>query len=115
MRTFADETLSALGYRVLEVDSAPPALDLLRSSEPIDLLLTDVVLPGLDGRKLADEAVRMRPSLRVLFTSGYARNAIVHNGVLDPGVHLLSKPFRVVQLAAAVRRELDAPPAGGRP
>jgi signal transduction histidine kinase/ActR/RegA family two-component response regulator len=113
VRSFTAEALVQLGYRVLQADSAPPALDILRSSERIDLLLTDVVLPGLDGRRMASAARRIRPDLRVLFVYGYARNAIIQNGALDPDMHLLSKPFRVTQLATAVRRELDAPLASG--
>ena len=65
----------------------------------------------MNGRKLADEALRRRPDLKVLFTTGYTRNAIVHNGVLDPGVQLIGKPFTIEELAAKVREVLDAPPA----
>jgi DNA-binding LytR/AlgR family response regulator len=71
-------------------------------------LFTDVVLPdGMSGRELADEAMRRRPGLKVLFTTGYTRNAIVHNGKLDAGVNLISKPFTYEQLAAKVRAILD--------
>jgi two-component SAPR family response regulator len=69
----------------------------------VDLLLTDVGLPGLNGRKLAEQASRCLPGVKILFISGYARNAIVHNGVLDPGVELLPKPFTMDSLA----RKLD--------
>lgn len=65
-------------------------------------------MPEVNGRKLADEALRRRPELKVLFTTGYTRNAVVHNGVLDPGVELIGKPFTVDQLAAKVRAILDA-------
>ena len=92
---------------MLEADSAAPALEILRSHQPIDLLVTDVALPGVDGRKLADEAARLRPALRVLFVSDYTNDVMTHNGVLDPGVHLLSKPFSMAQIASAVRVELD--------
>jgi DNA-binding response OmpR family regulator len=68
------------------------------------VLLTDVVMPITNGRALAEEALRRRPSLSVVFMTGYTSNAIVHNGLLDPGTHLVSKPFTVAQLAA----ELDA-------
>ena len=64
------------------------------------LLFTDIVMPDMNGRKLADEAVRRRPALKVLYTTGYTSNAIIHNGVLDPGVHLITKPFTLEQLAA---------------
>jgi CheY-like chemotaxis protein len=75
----------------------------------VDLLFTDVVLPGMSGRILADEARKLRPGLKVLFTTGYSRNAIVHQGRLEPGVSLISKPFTVDQLALKVRAILDAP------
>ena len=70
------------------------------------LLFTDIVMPDMNGRKLADEAVRRRPALKVLYTTGYTSNAIVHNGVLDPGVHLITKPFTLEQLALKVREVL---------
>ena len=68
-------------------------------------------MPDMNGRKLADEALRRRPDLKVLFTTGYTRNAVVHNGVLDPGVHLIGKPFTIEALAAKVRDVLDTPRA----
>ncbi|WP_147041413.1 response regulator, partial [Skermanella aerolata] len=73
----------------------------------IALLFTDIVMPDINGRKLADEALRRRPELKVLFTTGYTRNAVVHNGVLDPGVELIGKPFTLEELAAKVRAVLD--------
>jgi CheY-like chemotaxis protein len=74
----------------------------------VDLLFTDVVLPsGMMGNILADEARALRPDLKVLFTTGYARNAIVHHGRLDPGVELITKPFSYADLAARVRDLLD--------
>jgi CheY-like chemotaxis protein len=110
VRTYAVMSLSDLGYKVLEACDAESALPLLRSGGRIDLLLTDVVLPGRSGRSLADEAVEIRPGLKVLYTTGYSRNAIVHQGRLDPGVELLPKPFTFDQLGTRVRRVLDAPP-----
>jgi PAS domain S-box-containing protein len=101
--------LQELGYRVLEADGAEAALRLLDAHPDVALLFTDIVMPGVNGRKLADEACRRRPGLRVLFTTGYTRNAVVHNGVLDPGVHLIGKPFSLEELAARVREVLDAP------
>ena len=81
----------------------------------IDLLLTDVVMPGaLSGRQLAERAIEIVPTLKILFTSGYTENAIVHNGRLDAGVELLSKPYRREQLAAKVRRVLDNAPGEPR-
>ena len=71
------------------------------------MLFTDVVMPEVNGRKLADEALRRRPNLKVLFTTGYSRNAVIHNGVLDPGVQLIGKPFTIEELAAKMREVLD--------
>ena len=109
VRQFSADALTELGYRVLEADSAQAALRLLDAHPDIALLFTDIVMPEVNGRKLADEARRLRPNLKVLFTTGYTRNAIVHNGVLDPGVELISKPFTIDELAAKVREMLDRP------
>ncbi len=86
VRAFAVEALRELGYQVLEADGAAKALEILAAQPSISLLFTDVVMPDVNGKKLADEARRRRPDLKVLFTTGYTRNAIVHNGTLDPGV-----------------------------
>ncbi|MDR7331228.1 PAS domain-containing protein [Roseateles asaccharophilus] len=109
VRLMSVEALEELGYRVLETDGAEGALKLIDAHPDIDLMFTDVVMPGMNGRKLADEARRRRPDLKVLFTTGYTRNAVVHNGVLDPGVHLIGKPFTLDELAARLREVLDAP------
>ena len=101
--------LKELGYRVLEASEAEAALAILRGPARIDLLFTDVVLPGKSGRVLADLAVVLRPGLKVLFTTGYSRNAIVHHGRLDAGVQLITKPFTFEQLAARIRDVLDLP------
>ena len=109
LRTYATEILRELGYLVLAAANGADALRMLQANHGIDLLLTDVVMPGgINGRQLADEAVRRRPALKVLFTTGYTRNAIVHHGRLDPGTHLISKPFSFQELAAKVRSRLDA-------
>jgi CheY-like chemotaxis protein len=107
VRQFTVDALADLGYRVLEAEGAEAALRLLDAHPEVTLLFTDVVMPGMDGRRLANEALQRRPDLRVLFTTGYTRNAVVHNGVLDPGVHLLGKPFTVEALAAKLREVLD--------
>ena len=73
----------------------------------IDLLLTDVIMPGMNGRQLADRAQKARPDLPVLYMTGYTRNAIVHNGVLDPGTNLLTKPFTLAQLDTEIRACLE--------
>ncbi len=108
LRTFGVEVLTDLGYHVLAAANGADALRMLEKGHPVDLLFTDVVLPaGMDGRRLALEALERRPGLKVLFTTGYSRNAIVHNGRLDPGVDLISKPFTSEALAAKVRAILD--------
>ncbi|MBS0297084.1 MAG: response regulator [Proteobacteria bacterium] len=107
VRAYSVMILKELGYRVVEAAQADAALAILKSDQQVDLLFTDVVLPGASGRVLADQAVELRPGLKVLFTTGYSRNAIVHHGRLDPGVQLVSKPFTFEQLASRVRDVLD--------
>lgn len=103
--------LEDLGYTVLSALSGVEALEILEKGIKVDLLFTDVVMPGaISGRQLAERAVERVPTIRILFTSGYTENAIVHNGRLDPGVELLSKPYGRQQLAAKVRRILDGAP-----
>ena len=100
--------LLSLGYRVTAAMSGPEALSALHANDDIDLLLTDIVMPGgMNGRELAERARSARPSLKVLFSSGYTENAIVHHGRLDPGVALLSKPYTRLDLANKVRRVFD--------
>ncbi len=108
LRAYTVEALCDLGYRVLEAASGREALQIVERHPEIELLFTDVVLGnGMNGRALADEAARRRPGLPVLFTTGYTANAIVHHGRLDPGMHLIGKPFTYAELAAKVRRMLD--------
>jgi signal transduction histidine kinase/DNA-binding response OmpR family regulator len=107
VRSYSAMILSELGYGVVEAADADAALAVLSGDQRIDLLFTDVVLPGRSGRALADEAEKLRPGLKVLFTTGYSRNAIVHHGRLDAGVQLITKPFTFDQLAARVRDTLD--------
>lgn len=100
--------LSNLGYRVIEASSGEVALEKLRVEPAVDLLLTDVIMPGaVNGKALASEAARMYPDMRVLFMSGYSDDAISTLGVLNPGVRLLTKPFRKVDLAIAVRHAVE--------
>jgi CheY-like chemotaxis protein len=109
LRRFAHRALTAQGYTVLEAASGTDALELGRShAGPIHLLLTDVGIPGLDGRSLAQALTVERPELRVLFMSGYADKAIVHHGVVDPDVAYLAKPFTTEAIARKVREVLDA-------
>ena len=108
VREFARSALEGLGYRVLAGRDGAEGLALLRDAERVDVLFTDVVLPGgVNGRRLADEAARLRPRLPVLYTTGYTRNAIVHDGRLDPDVQLISKPYTQGVLARSLRRIID--------
>ncbi len=110
LREYAKDILEELGYHVLSASDGAAALETVLKGERVDLLLTDVVMPGeLNGRQLADAAVSRRPDLRVLYMTGYTRNAIVHHGRLDAGINMISKPFTFEELAAAVRERLDAP------
>jgi CheY-like chemotaxis protein len=108
VRALTAEGLRDLGYAVYAAESGAETLHLLERHPDIVLLFTDIVMPNINGRQLADEALKLRPGLKVLFTTGYTRNAGVHNGILDPGVRLLSKPFTLAQLANTVRDVLDS-------
>jgi PAS domain S-box-containing protein len=102
--------LESLGYRTLQAGDGPEALALIDAGAAFDLLFTDVIMPGgINGRQLADAATQRRPGLKVLYTSGYTENAIVHHGRLDPGVALLNKPYRKADLARKVREVLEQP------
>lgn len=107
VRRLSVDLLRELGYTVRHAADAEGALRLLEQQPDIRLLFTDVVMPAVNGRELADRARARQPGLRILFTTGYTRNAVVHNGLLDPGVRLLTKPFTLEQLARAVRAALD--------
>ncbi|MGB7034195.1 MAG: CHASE3 domain-containing protein [Xanthobacteraceae bacterium] len=107
MRRLASEALHELGYTVFDCDSAANALATLDRVGDVKLLFTDVVMPDVNGKKLADEALRRRPGLKVLFTTGYTANAVVHGGVLDSAVNFITKPYTLDQLAAKVRAVLD--------
>jgi two-component system, NtrC family, sensor kinase len=107
VRDYVVETLASLGYKVFEAGEAEIALRLLDENPSVHLLLTDVVMPGMNGRKLAEEARLRRPDLKILYMTGYSRNAIMHQGRLDIGVDLLQKPISSEQLARAVHKMLD--------
>ena len=109
VREFAVEALGELGYDVISADGAKAALEQLGAHPEVALMLTDVVMPETNGRVLAEEARRRWPKLRVVFMTGYTRNAIVHNGVVDAGAHLVSKPFSVAQLGAELEAALAEP------
>jgi signal transduction histidine kinase len=108
VRRLSVDALRELGYTVVQASDAAQALTVLTMQPRIDLLFTDVVMPDLDGRRLADKAREARPNLKVLYTTGYTRNAIVHNGMLDADVAFIAKPFTIEQIALKVRQVLDA-------
>ena len=108
VRQFSVDALTELGYHVLEADGAPKALRLLEEHPEISLMFTDVVMPEMNGAKLAEAARALRPDLKILFTTGYTRNAVVHNGKLDEGVDLIGKPFSLEALALKIRAVLES-------
>ena len=96
-----------LGYHTLAASNASEALAVINGPDRIDLLFTDVIIPGgMNGRKLATEALKRRPGLKILYTSGYTENAILHHGRLDTGVLLLPKPYLRSDLARMIRTAL---------
>jgi len=99
------DSLRDLGYTVVHAGSGREALRALEIQESVALLFTDIVMPEMSGRELADRALKNRPDLKVLYTTGYTRNAVVHNGIVDPGTAFLQKPF-TLQLAAKVRQTI---------
>ncbi|HZC95152.1 MAG TPA: PAS domain S-box protein, partial [Bradyrhizobium sp.] len=107
VRRYVTTQIESLGYATLEAANAAEALKIIDDTATVDLLFTDVIMPGaMNGRQLVDEALKRRPSLKVLYTSGYTENAIVHHGRLDSGVLLLAKPYRKSQLARMLRTAL---------
>jgi signal transduction histidine kinase len=109
VRAYTVEILRELGYRVIEAHDGPSALRLIeRQDRQIDLMFTDVVMPGMSGRELADRARAVQPELKIIYTSGYTRNAIVHGGRLDAGVEVIAKPFTYQALAQKVADVLEA-------
>jgi CheY-like chemotaxis protein len=115
VREHAERLLKGLGYKVLVADRAAAAIPIIESGMPVDILFTDVVMPGgMGGKELADRASKLRPGLPILFTSGYTENAIVHHGRLDPGVHLIRKPYGRRELAAKLRQLLDRESLSGK-
>jgi PAS domain S-box-containing protein len=109
VRRYVMTQIKSLGYTTLEAANAADALRIIDNAENIDLLFTDVIMPGsMNGRELVDEALKRRPSLKILYTSGYTENAIVHHGRLDSGVLLLAKPYRKSELARMIRLALGS-------
>jgi two-component system cell cycle sensor histidine kinase/response regulator CckA len=109
VRNLTSEALRQFGYSVIEASGGDPALKIIQENgEKIDLLLTDVVMPGLNGRELADQVLSSRPGIKVLYMSGYSDNAIVQHGILSPGLAFIEKPFSPETLAEKVRQVLHA-------
>jgi PAS domain S-box-containing protein len=106
VRDYVLTQLHSLGYATLDAANAAEALALVESGNAFDLLFTDVIMPGVNGRQLANELQKKRPELKVLFTSGYTENAIIHHGRLDTGVLLLAKPYRKSDMARMIRKAL---------
>ncbi len=113
IRQYATNYLLSLGYTVLSAEHSDRALTILDSATAIDLLFTDVVMSGMNGRQLAEYALKARPTLKVLYTSGFTENAIVHQGRLDDGLHLLNKPYAPHELAHKIRAVLDDKQSSG--
>jgi CheY-like chemotaxis protein len=108
VRRYVITQIESLGYTTLEAGNAAEAMTIINTSATIDLLFTDVIMPGpMNGRQLVEEALKRRPALKTLFTSGYTENAIVHHGRLDSGVLLLAKPYRKSDLARMIRQALS--------
>jgi signal transduction histidine kinase len=107
VRRMSVDALRDLGYTVRHASDGGAALALLKSQPGVRLLFTDIVMPGMTGRQLADAAHELLPDLQVLYTTGYTRNAVVHDGTIDPGVAFLPKPFTIAQLAIKVRQVID--------
>ena len=108
VRHMSVDALRELGYTVVPAGDAAQAIEQFAIQPRIDLLFTDIVMPGMTGRALADELRKTRPDLKILYTTGYTRNAIVHGGMVDPDVSFLPKPFTIEALARKVREVLDA-------
>lgn len=109
VRAYLTDVVRSLGYGVLTAANGKLALDLLgQVKSPVALLLTDVVMPGMTGRELADLATKLRPELKVLYMTGYSRNAITHHSRLDPRLDVLNKPITQSELATRIRDLLDA-------
>lgn len=108
VRDLIVEVLQELAYRTLEAEDGPAALKLLQSKQRIDLVITDIGLPVLNGRQVIEAARQLRPDLKVLFMTGYAENAAVAEGFLEPGMAMITKPFAMEALGAKIREMLEA-------
>ncbi len=108
VRLLIIDVLDELGYKTLEANDGPSGLRLLQSPQRIDLLITDIGLPGLNGRQIADAARVQRPELKVLFMTGYDANIAITNGILRPGMQMITKPFAMDVLTRRVREMTEA-------
>ena len=110
VRMLVSDVLEDLGYIAIEVADGAAGLRVLQSDARIDLLITDVGLPGgMNGRQVADAGRALRPGLKVLFITGYAENAVLSHGHLDPGMHVVTKPFAMDALATRIKELITAP------
>jgi CheY-like chemotaxis protein len=108
VRTLSSTILEKQGYRVLEAETGDEALRVVYEHQgPIDLILTDVVMPGMNGREMCTKVTQQHPDVKVLFMSGYTDDVIVHHGILDQGIHFIQKPFSIQALAGKVREILE--------
>ena len=108
VRLLIIDVLDELGYKALEASDGPSGLRILQSPQRVDLLITDIGLPGLNGRQVADAARVVRPDLKVLFMTGYAENAVAAQGILASGMQIITKPFAMDVLAKRIRELMDA-------
>jgi DNA-binding response OmpR family regulator len=112
LRSVVGDVLRGNGYVVLDAPDGKAAIEVAKGFEsPIDLLLTDVILPGISGRSIADELLLSRPSMKVIYMSGYTDEFIAEHGIIDPRIVLLEKPFRMSALLLNIRELLDGSPA----
>jgi CheY-like chemotaxis protein len=109
VRMLVLDALEDAGYASLEAQDGASALEILRSNVKVDLLITDVGMPNMNGRQLADEARALRTDLKVLFITGYAENAVINHGHLEPGMQILTKPFQMDELAIKIKEMIDIP------
>ena len=115
LRSYLAEAVRLLGYNVTTAESGDLALELLARNQPqIDLVLTDVVMPGMTGRELGERAGKMRPDLKVIYLTGYSHRALARDGRLDPRLNVLQKPVTQNELAARIREVLEAPDGRSR-
>jgi signal transduction histidine kinase len=110
VRSLIVEELQELGYIALEAVDGPKGLEMLQSRRRIDMLITDIGLPGLNGRQVADAARQLKPELKILFMTGYAENAALASGFLEPGMEMITKPFAMEALATRIRAMIEGPP-----